>query len=167
MCNESRDGPSRMSASALQTLRELYPQRYALRPDEVAHVLRGQSTRGVVQRVREGMQSGRYPGARKIDGLIQMPLEALAEILDPAPAPQPVASIITPSSSRRRSAIGPRLGFVRAAGFWEQVMGGIGEQELADELGEVAAKVLKELRYVEAKARAEQARNELHSNSGQ
>ncbi|TQT95638.1 hypothetical protein DB778_03060, partial [Xanthomonas perforans] len=79
-----------MSASALQTLRELYPQRYALRPEEVAHVLRGQSTRGVVQRVREGMQSGRYPGARKIDGLIQMPLEALAEILDPAPAPQPV-----------------------------------------------------------------------------
>ncbi|WP_254894383.1 hypothetical protein [Xanthomonas citri] len=118
-----------------------------------------------MQRVREGMQSGRYPGARKIDGLIQMPIEALAEILDPAPAPQPVAPIITPSSSRRRSAIGPRLGFVRAAGFWEQVMGG--EQELADELGEVAAKVLKELRYVEAKARAEQARNELHSNSGQ
>lgn len=74
-----------MSASALQTLRELYPQRYALRPEDVAHVLRGQSTRGVVQRVREGMQSGRYPGARKIDGLIQMPLEALAEILDPAP----------------------------------------------------------------------------------
>lgn len=117
--------------------------------------------------MREGMQSGRYPGARKIDGLIQMPIEALAEILDPAPAPQPVAPIITPSSSRRRSAIGPRLGFVRAAGFWEQVMGGIGEQELADELGEVAAKVLNELRYVEAKARAEQARNELHSNSGQ
>lgn len=82
----------------------------------------------VVQRVREGMQSGRYPGARKIDGLIQMPLEALAEILDPAPAPQPVAPIITPSSSRRRSAIGPRLGFVRAAGFWEQVMGAIGDR---------------------------------------
>lgn len=43
-----------MSASALQTLRELYPQRYAHRSEEVAHVLRGQSTRGVVQRVREG-----------------------------------------------------------------------------------------------------------------
>ncbi|CBA15732.1 hypothetical protein XALC_1222 [Xanthomonas albilineans GPE PC73] len=38
----------------------------------------------------KGMQSGRYPLARKIDGLIQMPLEALAEILDPAPATQPV-----------------------------------------------------------------------------
>ncbi|APP85110.1 hypothetical protein LN451_11965 [Xanthomonas hortorum pv. gardneri] len=150
-----------MSASALQTLRELYPQRYALRPDEVAHVLRGQSTRGVVQRVRQGMQSGRYPGARKIDGLIQMPLEALAEILDPAPAPQPVAPIITPSSSRRRSAIGPRLSFVRAAGFWERVMGAIGEQELADELGEVAAKVLHELRYEEAEARSRAQRNEL------
>ncbi|MBO9859129.1 MULTISPECIES: hypothetical protein [Xanthomonas] len=150
-----------MSASALQTLRELYPQRYALRPEEVAYVLRGQSTRGVVQRVREGMQSGRYPGARKIDGLIQMPLEALAEILDPAPTPQPVTPTITSSSSRRRSAIGPRLGFVRAATFWEQVMGALGEQELAGELGEVAAEVLNELRYEEAKAKAERVRHEL------
>lgn len=143
-----------MSASALQTLRELYPQRYALRPEEVAHVLRGQSTRGVVQRVREGMQSGRYPGARKIDGLIQMPLEALAEILDPAPTPQAVTPTITSSSSRRRSTIGPRLGFVRAASFWEQVMGALGEQELAGELGEAAAKVLRELHYARAEARA-------------
>lgn len=117
-------------------------------------MLRGQSTRGVVQRVREGMQSGRYAGARKIDGLIQMPLDALAEILDPAPAPQPVVPTITPSVSRRRSAIGPRLGFVRAAGFWEQVMGALGEQELAGELGEAAAKVLRELHYARAEAKA-------------
>ncbi|WP_230598232.1 hypothetical protein [Xanthomonas albilineans] len=106
--------------------------------------------------------------ARKIDGLIQMPLEALAEILDPAPATQPVTPpsphhhpTITPSSSRRRSAIGSRLSFVRAAGFWEQVMGGIGEQELADELAEVAARVLRELRYGEAKARASSQRDNL------
>ncbi|MBV6778420.1 hypothetical protein KWH37_18535 [Xanthomonas campestris pv. carissae] len=150
-----------MSASALQTLRELYPQRYALRPEEVAYVLRGQSTRGVVQRVREGMQSGRYPGARKIDGLIQMPLEALAEILDPAPTPQPVTPTITSSSSRRRSAIGPRLSFVRAAGFWERVMRAIGEQGLADELAEVAARVLRELRYEEAEAKSRAQRDEL------
>ncbi|MBO9834197.1 hypothetical protein [Xanthomonas phaseoli] len=155
-----------MSASALQTLRELYPQRYALRPDEVAHVLRGQSTRGVVQRVREGMQSGRYPGARKIDGLIQMPLEALAEILDPAPTPQPVAPIITPSSSRRRSAIGPRLGFVRAAVFWEQVMGAIGEAELAVELAEVAARVLGKLRYDDARGRADRHKRVLLESLG-
>ncbi|TQT95835.1 hypothetical protein, partial [Xanthomonas perforans] len=77
------------------------------------------------------------------------------------PAPQPVAPIITPSSSRRRSAIGPRLGFVRAAGFWEQVMGAIGEQVLAEELGEVAAKVLHELRYEEAEARSRNQRDEL------
>ncbi|NJB91829.1 hypothetical protein [Xanthomonas arboricola] len=156
-----------MSASALQTLRELYPQRYALRPEEVAHVLRGQSTRGVVQRVREGMQSGRYPGARKIDGLIQMPLEALAEILDPAPVPQPIVPAITPSSSRRRSAIGPRLGYVRAAGFWEQVMGAIGEAELAVELAEVAARVLGELRYDEARGRTDRHKRALLESSGQ
>lgn len=154
-----------MSASALQTLRELYPQRYALRPEEVAHVLRGQSTRGVVQRVREGMQSGRYPGARKIDGLIQMPLEALAEILDPAPAPQPVVPTITPSVSRRRSAIGPRLSFVRAAGFWEQVMRAIGEAELAVELAEVAARVLGELRYDDASGRADRHKRALLESS--
>ncbi|WVK02640.1 hypothetical protein AB8807_13625 [Xanthomonas campestris pv. olitorii] len=114
-----------------------------------------------MQRVREGMQSGRYPGARKIDGLIQMPLEALAEILDPAPAPQPVNPTITPSISRRRSAIGPRLGFVRAAGFWEQVMGAIGEQALADELEEATARVLRELRYGEARDRALRQKAEL------
>ncbi|MEQ8042158.1 hypothetical protein ABQW67_04230 [Xanthomonas hortorum] len=107
-----------------------------------------------MQRVREGMQSGRYPGARKIDGLIQMPLEALAEILDPRPTPQPVVPNIAPSGSRRRSVIGPRLGFVRAAGFWEQVMGDLGEQDLACELGEAAAKVLRELRYARAEAMA-------------
>lgn len=124
-------------------------------------MLRGQSTRGVVQRVREGMQSGRYPGARKIDGLIQMPLEALAEILDPGPTPQPVVPAITRSSSRRRSAIGPRLSFVRAAGFWERVMRAIGEQGLADELAEVAARVLRELRYEEAEAKSRAQRDEL------
>ncbi|SON78997.1 conserved hypothetical protein [Xanthomonas phaseoli pv. phaseoli] len=73
-----RTARSNMSTSALQTLRKLYPQRYALRPEGVAGVLCGQSTRGLVQRVREGIQSGRNPGARKIDGLIQMPPEALA-----------------------------------------------------------------------------------------
>ncbi|KHM97224.1 hypothetical protein LMG919_07645 [Xanthomonas vesicatoria] len=113
------------------------------------------------------MQSGRYPGARKIDGLIQMPLEALAEILDPAPAPQPIVPAITPSSSRRRSAIGPRLGFVRAAGFWEQVMGAIGEAELAMELAEVAARVLGELRYDEARGRADRHKRALLESSGQ
>ncbi|ALS95070.1 hypothetical protein AXO1947_11600 [Xanthomonas oryzae pv. oryzae] len=107
------------------------------------------------------MQSGRYPGARKIDGLIQMPLEALAEILDPAPTPQPVTPTITSSSSRRRSAIGPRLSFVRAAGFWERVMRAIGEQGLADELAEVAARVLRELRYEEAEAKSRAQRDEL------
>ncbi len=33
-------------------------------------------------------------------------------------------------------------------------MGAIGEQNLADELGEAAANVLRELRYEEARARA-------------
>lgn len=40
-------------------------------------------------------------------------------------------------------------------------MGIIGEQELADELGEVAAEVLKELRYEEAKAKADSVKRAL------
>lgn len=40
-------------------------------------------------------------------------------------------------------------------------MGVIGEQELADELAEVAARVLRELRYGEAKARASRQRDNL------
>lgn len=40
-------------------------------------------------------------------------------------------------------------------------MGAIGEQELADELGEVAAKVLNELRYEEAKAKADSVKRAL------
>lgn len=40
-------------------------------------------------------------------------------------------------------------------------MGAFGEQELAGELGEVAAEVLNELRHEEAKAKAERVRQEL------
>ncbi len=40
-------------------------------------------------------------------------------------------------------------------------MGAIGERELADELGEVAAKVLRELRYEEAKAKADLVKRAL------
>ncbi len=40
-------------------------------------------------------------------------------------------------------------------------MGALGEQELASELGEVAAEVLNELRYEEAKAEASRQRSEL------
>lgn len=40
-------------------------------------------------------------------------------------------------------------------------MGAIGEQELADELGEVAAKVLRKLRYEEAKNKAVRDRGML------
>ncbi|CAD2258018.1 hypothetical protein X12_002194 [Xanthomonas arboricola] len=154
-----------MSTSALQTLRELYPQRYALRPEEVAHVLRGQSTRGVVQRVREGMQSGHYAGARKIDGLIQMPLEALAEILDPAPAPQPVAPIISPSTSRRRSMIGPRIAFVRQGGFWEEVFRAIGEVDQANLLRLQWVSELNKIRKEGAQAIAESQKKELQRST--
>lgn len=75
-----------MSRKALENLRRDWPKRHALNPEEVAVVLgRNSNSRGVLQKIREGMKSGRYPGARKIDGHWQLPLEDLAEILDQHP----------------------------------------------------------------------------------
>lgn len=127
-----------MSVQALEALRNDYPRRYGLRAEEVAHVLGRGTTRGAVQRVREGMKSGRYP-ARKIDGRWQLSLEDLAEILDPTPVATPIipsASISATQAptSRRKSAIGPRLAFVRSFQFWAQVFGTLGYREEAHEI---------------------------------
>jgi len=161
MLEHTNRGDDWMSETALRRLEQLYPQRYALLPDEVAHVLKGSRTRGVVQKVREGMKSGRYPGARKIDGHMQLPLEDLAEILDPTPNPGPVVPAATPRPSRRRSSIGPRLTFVRQGGFWEEVFRAMGESEEANSLHLEWGAVIRDLRYEEAKGKAERVRLEL------
>jgi hypothetical protein len=150
-----------MSEAALRRLQQLFPQRYALLPDEVAHVLKGSNTRGVVQKVREGMKSGRYPGARKIDGHMQLPLEDLAEILDPMPDPKPVVPVARPRSSTRRSSIGPRVAFIRQGGFWEEVFRAIGEADQANLLHLEWVAELKQLRKDEAESISNRQRMEL------
>lgn len=150
-----------MSEAALRRLEQLFPQRYALLPDEVAHVLKGSNTRGVVQKVREGMKSGRYPGARKIDGHMQLPLEDLAEILDPTPDPNPVVPVASPRPSTRRSSIGPRVTFVRQGGFWEEVFRAIGEIDQANLLHLEWVDELRQLRKEEAQAISGRQRMEL------
>jgi len=155
-----------MSAASLKELREIYPGRYALRAEEVALVLRGKNTRGTVQRVREGMVNGRYPGARKIDGTWQLPLGDLAEVIDPKPVATPVlpagGSVAAPSKSgRRRSAIGPRLGFIHDALFWAQVFRALGFAEDARELDEQAQAMRDEGNHARALERARERRSRL------
>mgnify|MGYP001358386844 CR=1 FL=1 len=155
-----------MSAVALKELREIYPGRYALRAEEVALVLRGKNTRGTVQRVRERMANGRYPGARKIDGTWQLPLGDLAEVIDPTPVATPVlpagGSAAAPSrTGRRRSAIGPRLGFIHEALFWAQVFRALGFVDEAHELDEQAQTRRDEGNQVRALERARERRARL------
>lgn len=154
------------AAAALEELREIYPGRYALRAEEVALVLRGKNTRGTVQRVRERMANGRYPGARKIDGTWQLPLGDLAEIVEPTPVATPVlpanSSKHAPSATgRRRSAIGPRLGFIHDALFWAQVFRALGFADDASELDEQAQAMRDEGSQARALERARERRAHL------
>ncbi len=155
-----------MSVAALEELRTIYPKRYALRAEEVALVLRGKNTRGTVQRVREGMANGRYPGARKIDGTWQLPLGDLAEVIDPTPVATPVlpagGSVAAPSrTGRRRSAIGPRLGFIHDALFWSQVFRALGFVDEAHELDQQAQAMRDEGNQTRALERARERRARL------
>src|SRR5690606_29096506 len=106
-----------------------WPGRVTLRADEVALVLRGKQTKKVVERVRNNLKAGVYgDGARKVDGVWQLPLSDLAEVIEPeAPSPVPMAPE-TPAKkkSKRRSQIGPRLTFVIQARFWAEVLKGLG-----------------------------------------
>jgi hypothetical protein len=155
-----------MSTVALDELRKIYPGRYALRADEVALVLRGSNTRGVVQGVRAGLANGRYPGGRKIDGTWQLPLGDLAEIVEPTPEATPVvpanSSTHAPSKTgRRRSAIGPRLGFIHDALFWAQVFRALGFPDDALELDEQAQAMRDEGNQARALERARKRRARL------
>lgn len=138
-----------MSTTALEKLKEAWPGRITLRADEVALVLRGKTTRRVVERVRGKMKDGTYgEGARKVDGVWQLPLTDLAEVIEPTPqAPQlPILSRLPPKISRRRSAIGPRVSFIRDAVFWSEVLRAMGMVQDAEELAREADEILRGLR---------------------
>lgn len=143
-----------MSEQALENLRNDWPKRHALRPEEVARVLgRNANSRGVLQKIREGMKNGRYPGARKIDGHWQLPLEDLAEILDPTPATVMVP--VVAKAGRRRSQVGPRIRFVVNARFFADVAAAMGALEEAQALRDEAWAVREGLRQEAYAARAE------------
>ncbi len=112
---------SDLLVNTLDQLRNEYPGRVTLSAEEVALVLRHSSSRGVVQKVRERMKSGAYPDARKVDGRWHMPFEVVAGILDPSLA-EPTVLSRDKKGSRRRSAVGPRIRFVRDGHFWAEVL---------------------------------------------
>ena len=123
-----------MSQASLEQLRALYPGRLTLSAEEVALILRHSTNRGVVQKVREGMQTGRYPDARKIDGRWHLPMEVVAERLDPTPKSTGSEVVIGAGSpgrpaGRRRSQIGPRMRFLRESQFWISVWRSLGWTE--------------------------------------
>lgn len=146
-----------MSEKALENLRRDWPKRHALNPEEVAVVLgRDSNSRGVLQKIREGMKGGRYPGARKIDGHWQLPLEDLAEILDPVP--QTVVVPVAAKAGRRRSQVGPRIRFVVNARFFAQVAAAMGALEDAQALADEASAVRETLRQEDYARRAAQSK---------
>lgn len=159
-----------MSAQKLAALRREYPNRNGgLRAEEVARELGRGTTRGAVQRVRDGMKRGRYP-ARKVDGHWQLPLEDLAEILDPEPLATPIIPAVSTSAAssktgRRRSAIGPRLAFVRSVQFWTQVWRALGYNEEAQDMDDQMKAMRAEGRLARDIERAEEEARRLQRNT--
>ena len=151
-----------MSLDALNWLKETFPGRRGLRAEEVALVLRGRDSRGAVQKVREKMKDGRYPGCEKTsDGLWQMPMAQVAEALAPSDRSSPVvpvqgSSISPTKTGRRKSAVGPRLAQLRSMQFWAQVCRALGYQEDANELESEIHALRAEVERARDMARAEE-----------
>lgn len=153
-----------MALTTLEVLQQTWPGRVALRADEIAHVLRGKSSKRVVERVRGKMKDGSFgPGARKIDGVWQLPLTDLAEVIDPTPHTPtlPNPDRLPPKRSRRRSAIGPRVAFVQQARFWASVFAVLGHPDDAQILAEEAEAILTALHDDRRIAEASRSRASL------
>lgn len=80
-----------------------------LRAKEVALVLRGCQTPDVVKRVRERMRDGVYGEALKVDGVLQLPLVALAEYIRPRPEPPPIPRRLPGEPMKPQSGVVRRL----------------------------------------------------------
>lgn len=102
-----------MSARMLEELRLAWPNRVMLRAEEVALVLRGKNSRGVVERVRTGMKQGMYGPARQVDGVWQIALIDLAQYIEPpqrCPEISRPPEVDTKPRKRQPYKIGPRVG---------------------------------------------------------
>lgn len=116
-----------MSKDSLEHLRAVFgPKVFALDVDELAQVL-GKATRGAKDHLRERIKNGDIPRAQKVNGRWKVPVDVVAEILEPTPAPQP-APVLPRGGfpARRHSILGDRITFVRACEFWGYVCVALG-----------------------------------------
>ena len=161
-----------MQQDPLDWLRKEFPKRWALRADEVAMVLgRSKSgdnavTRGVSQRVRERIKSGRYGTPVKIDGSWQLPLTDLANVLKPSPTatqvlPSDVSTSSSPKIGRRKSEIGPRLRLIRESQFWDRVFSALGMFNDAREIALLVERARRDGRDARVGERANESRASL------
>jgi hypothetical protein len=151
-----------MSKESLEHLRAVFgPAVFALEIEQVAEVL-GKATRGAKGHIRDRIKRGDFPRARKDGGRWKIPLEEVAEVIEPTPTPMPAPTL--PASgggytSRRRSVLGERISFIRSCEFWGLVCVALGwrvelealnalANEARDELDALAVRSLNE-RYSE------------------
>lgn len=99
-----------------------------------------------------------------------MPIEEVAEILEPTPMANPNLPLAStrpaPSrTGRRKSRIGPRLAFVRAAQFWAQVFHAVGAHEDAQQLENQFNATRSEGRLARDVERADEQASQLQSGT--
>jgi len=137
-----------MSKESLEHLRSVYGREvFALEIDQVAEVL-GKATRGAKGHIRDRIKRGDFPRARKDCGRWKIPVEEVAEILEPSPSPQPAPVLPIGGggySSRRRSVLGERITFIRSCEFWGLVCVALGWRDELDALNELANSARDEL----------------------
>lgn len=138
-----------MSQESLEHIRAVFgPTQYLFGVDEVASLL-GKQSKEQKDYIRVQMRRGDIPGARRDGKFWKIPINDLAEFLDPTPIG--VAPSVLPMSAgrpvgRRRSLLGERLGDIRARGFWSRVAEALGWAQEAQLLDQGAMDIINALR---------------------
>ena len=111
------------------------------------------------------MKDGTYgAGARRVDGVWQLPMTDLAEVIDPTPTtpPLPILGRLqgdTPKKrSRRRGIHGRSVMFIRQGQFWADVLRAMGLDVEAEAIRQDAEDVLRGLRGEYRASRAARSR---------
>ena len=147
-----------MSPRTKTRLQQKYPDQWWLGVDEVAKEL-GKATKGCKNVIRARMKDGTYPGAQKHIGRWKLPIEELAEILEPTPSARPPViphHVITgvAGGKKHQAQLGARMAAIRSAGFWSRVAEALGWEQEAQLLDKAVRDMLQELVDEAAKAQA-------------
>ena len=130
-------------------IRERFPGRAELGPDEVAAVLHGRTDRSAVQRIREELERGLLvPGLRKRGGRWRVPVGPLVAALDGLAdtplSPKPAApagrhTVVIPAPvppQQRRGRVPDAVRLARAMAWGSAVLFELRELERLDSLAE-------------------------------